>query len=83
MRPGNPSLYQGFDGRYHGSYRGRLALDGEHFADCSTPAAVARLNQFRDCLVVVEDAETEATGWGNCQTYVTGAWPAFGLAAPG
>ena len=72
-------LYHGFDGKHHGSYRGRLALEGEHFADCSTPEAVARLNQFRDCLIVVEDAETGATGWGNCQTYVTGAWPDFGL----
>lgn len=75
-------LYHGFEGKFHGSYRGRLALDGEYFADCSMPGAVALLNQFRDCLIVVEDTETGATGWGNCQTYVTGAWPEFGLTAP-
>lgn len=73
-------LYRGFDGKYHGSYRGRLAVEGEYIADCSTPEAVARLNQFRDCLIVVEDTETGATGWGNCQTYVTGQWPEMGLA---
>lgn len=72
-------LYHGFDGRHHGQWRGALAVDGEHFADCSTPAAVARLNQFRDCLIEVHDAETGAAGWGNCQTWVQGDWPEFGL----
>lgn len=72
-------LYLGFDGRRHGSYRGELLVEGEYFTDCSTPKSVARLNQFRDCLIVVTDHETGATGWGNCQTYVSGAWPEFGL----
>lgn len=72
-------LYHGFDGKRHGSYRGPLAVEGEYFADCSTAESVARLNQFRDCLVVVTDQETGATGWGNCQTYVAGPWPEFGL----
>lgn len=72
-------LYHGFDGKHHGSWRGKLHLEGEHFVDCSTPEAVKRLNQFRDCLIVVSDPETGATGWGNLQTYVSGAWPDFGL----
>ncbi|MBS0305700.1 MAG: hypothetical protein JSR43_10055 [Proteobacteria bacterium] len=72
-------LYHGFDGRYHGQWRGRLAVDGEHFADCSTPEAVARLNQFRDCLVELRDSATGATGIGNCQTWVQGRWPELGL----
>jgi hypothetical protein len=72
-------LYNGFDGEHHGSYRGPLNVEGEYFADCSTAESVARLNQFRDCLVVVTDTETGATGWGNCQTHVAGAWPEFGL----
>jgi hypothetical protein len=73
-------LYHGFDGKRHGQWRGRLAVDGEHFADCSTPENVARLNQFRDCLIEVQDPETGATGWGNCQTWVQGRWPELGLA---
>lgn len=72
-------LYHGFDGRHHGQWRGPLHVEGEHFVDCSTPEAVARLNQFRDCLIEVHDAETGATGIGNCQTWVQGRWPDFGL----
>ena len=64
-------LYHGFEGRHHGSWRGRLDVDGEYFADCSTPESVARLNQFRDCIIRVHDHSTGATGWGNCQTYVS------------
>ena len=74
-------LYHGFDGKHHGQWRGRLHVDGEHFVDCSTPEAVARLNQFRDCLVEVSDSETGAVGVGNCQTWVQGCWPDFGLPA--
>ena len=72
-------LYHGFDGNYHGQWRGPLHVEGEHFADCSTPAAVARLNQFRDCLIEVRDEETSAVGVGNCQTWVQGRWPDLGL----
>ncbi|CAB1367316.1 conserved protein of unknown function [Denitratisoma oestradiolicum] len=72
-------LYHGFDGMHHGQWRGKLLVEGEHFADCSLPEAVARLNQFRDCLIEVTDSETGARGWGNCQTYVNGKWPELGL----
>lgn len=72
-------LYHGFDGRYHGQWRGPLAVDGEHFADCSTPEAAARLNQFRDCVIEVRDGDTGAVGIGNCQTWVQGCWPELGL----
>lgn len=65
-------LYHGFDGQYHGSWRGDDHLAGEYFADCSTPGAVARLNQFRDCCVEAVDESTGAVGWGNCQTWVSG-----------
>jgi hypothetical protein len=67
-------LYHGFDGKHHGSWQGPLHLEGEYFADCSAPESVARLNQFRDCLIRVRDHRTGATGWGNCQTYVSGDW---------
>lgn len=72
-------LYHGLDGKHHGQWRGPLHVDGEYFADCSTPAAVARLNQFRDCLIEVRDEETGAVGVGNCQTWVHGRWPELGL----
>ena len=62
-------LYHGLDGRFHGQWRGPLLVEGEYCADCSSPAAVARLNQFRDALVTVFDPLTGATGWGNCQTW--------------
>jgi len=65
-------LYHGFDGKHHGSWMGPLHVEGEHFADCSTPESVARLNQFRDCIIRVHDHSTGATGWGNCQTYLIG-----------
>ncbi|MDY0072003.1 MAG: hypothetical protein RBR77_05080 [Thauera sp.] len=73
-------LYHRLDGRNHGSYRGPLHVEGEYFADCSQPEVVAILNQFRDCLIEVVDSATGAQGWGNCQTYVSGAWPQMGLA---
>lgn len=59
--------------------RNRRCLEGEYFADCSMPEAVQRLNQFRDCLVQLRDEHTGAIGWGNCQTFITGAWPEMGL----
>lgn len=72
-------LYHGFDGKHHGQWRGKLCVEGDYFADCSLPASVARLNQFRDCMIEVVDSETGARGWGNCQTYLHGAWPDLGL----
>lgn len=74
-------LYLGLDGKHHGTWLGPDHLEGEHVPDCSDPAAVARLNQFRDCMIRAVDPATGATGWGNCQTLVSGAWPAFGLGA--
>lgn len=68
-------LYHGFDGHHHGEWRGELHVDGEYFADCSTPDSVARLNQFRDCLVALHDDAEGAVGIGNCQTWVQGEWP--------
>jgi hypothetical protein len=72
-------LYHGFEGKYHGQWRGPLLVEGEYIADCSTPEAAARLNQFRDCLVEARDEETGAVGLGNCQTWVQGCWPELGL----
>lgn len=63
-------LYLGFDGHYHGEWRGELHLDGEYFADCSLPETARRLNQFRDCVMRVCDESTGMTGIGICQTWV-------------
>lgn len=72
-------LYLGFDGHYHGEWRGALHLDGEYFDDCSTAANATRLNQFRDCLMAFHDSATGVTGTGICQTWVQGRWPDMGL----
>jgi hypothetical protein len=65
-------LYHGLDGRFHGQWRGPLNVEGDFVADCSTPEAVARLNQFRDALIEVRDPITGDIGIGNCQTWVSG-----------
>jgi hypothetical protein len=72
-------LYLGFDDQHHGSWRGPLHLDGEYFENCADPKTVERINQFRDCMIRVTDPVGGGVGWGNCQTYVAGAWPEFGL----
>lgn len=71
--------YHGGDGQYHGSWRGEDFLDGDHVKDASDPSVIARYNQFRDCMIRVEDPVGGGIGFGNCQTYVHGAWPDFGL----
>jgi hypothetical protein len=71
--------YHGGDGHFHGSWRGEQFVDGDHVADASLPQVIERYGQFRDCLIRVEDPAGGGVGWGNCQTYVHGAWPAFGL----
>ncbi|MGL4564880.1 MAG: hypothetical protein ACRCVD_06275, partial [Halioglobus sp.] len=60
-------------------WRGELFVDGDHVRDASAPAAIQRYKQFRDCMIRVEDPVGGGSGWGNCQTYVLGSWPDFGL----
>ncbi len=71
--------YHGGDDHYHGSWRGELHVDGDHVADASAPDVLARYKQFRDCMIKVEDPVGGGVGWGNCQTYIHGPWPDFGL----
>jgi hypothetical protein len=71
--------YHGGDGAYHGSWRGQQFVDGDYVADASELAVIERYKQFRDCMIRVEDPVGGGVGWGNCQTYVHGAWPEFGL----
>lgn len=56
-----------------------LHVEGDYYSDCSDSGAVAKLNQFRDCIIDVEDPFGGGVGWGNCQTFVMGEWPDFGL----
>jgi hypothetical protein len=76
-----PGLYFGFDGHYHGEWRGRSHVDGERIADCSDPEQARRLHQIRDTVVHVVDRAAGAEGWGNCQPMITGAYPDLGLTA--
>lgn len=71
--------YHGGDGHHHGSWRGQLHVDGDHVRDTSQVEVIQRYNQFRDCMIRAEDPEGGGIGWGNCQTYVHGPWPEFGL----
>lgn len=73
-------LYFGLDGHHHGEWRGESHVDGERFADCSTPEMARRLHQIRDTVVRVHDPVGGATGWGNCQPIAYGPWPELGLA---
>jgi hypothetical protein len=72
-------LYFGFEGHWHGEWRGPLHVDGEHVADCADVATAHRIHQFRDCVVKVEDPAGGGSGWGNAQTLATGPHPDLGL----
>lgn len=65
-------LYFGFDGHYHGGWRGALHTDGERIADCTTLESAKRLHQCRDTVVRVTDPVGGGTGWGNWQPVMVG-----------
>ncbi len=71
--------YHGGDNYHHGSWRGELHVDGAYAADTSVTDVVERYTQFRDCMIKIEDPVGGGIGWGNCQTYIHGPWPEFGL----
>jgi hypothetical protein len=74
-------LYFGFEGKYHGQWRGALDVSGEHVTDCADPTVARRLHQHRDAVVHLRDESTGTRGWGNAQTIVIGAFPELGLTA--
>jgi hypothetical protein len=74
-------LYFGFDGHWHGEWRGEQHVDGEHLPNCADPETARRLHQLRDCVVRVDDPVGGGRGWGNMQTLVTGPHPDMGLTA--
>jgi hypothetical protein len=54
-------LYGGWEGHFHGEFRGELVVEGEHVVDCHLPAVARRLHQHRDCIVRVDDPATGAS----------------------
>ncbi len=72
-------LYFGFDGHWHGQWRGDLHVDGEHIADCTDPTTARRIHQMRDNLVRVDDPAGRGVGFGNMQTIFAGPHPEIGL----
>ena len=74
-----PGLYLGFDGRKHGSWKGPLEVEGEHFPDTLDITTLKRIRQLRDCPIRV--TEGDAIGYGIMETIIHGADPALGLTA--
>jgi hypothetical protein len=74
-----PGLYLGFDGRKHGSWKGPLELEGEHFPDTLDVATLKRIRQVRDCPIRV--TEGDAVGYGIMETIIHGGHPELGLTA--
>ena len=72
-------LYFGFDGHWHGEWRGPQHVDGEHIADCTTFDEARRLHQLRDCIVRVDDPVGGGVGVGNLQSLFAGPHPELGL----
>jgi len=63
----------------HGSWQGRLQLDGEYIADCWEDEQQDLLGQFRDTPIRVR--EGDATGYGIMESIISGEWPELGLTA--
>ena len=69
--------YGAWDGNKHGSWKGRLHIDGEYIADCASDENLARLGQFRDTPIRVRDGD--AVGYGIMESLIGGVWPELGL----
>ncbi len=74
-----PGLYLGFDGRKHGSWKGPLELEGEHFANTLDVETLKRIRQVRDCPIRV--TEGDAVGYGIMETIIHGEHSDLGLTA--
>lgn len=74
-----PGLYLGFDGKKHGSWKGQLEVEGEHFADTLDRRTLERIRQVRDCPIRV--MEGNASGFGIMETIIHGEHPELGLTA--
>jgi hypothetical protein len=74
-------LYFGLDGHWHGQWRGKLLVEGEHTSDCADLATAQRLHQLRDCIVRVDDPVGGGVGYGNLEALAFGPHPDLGLTA--
>jgi hypothetical protein len=70
-------LYFGFKGYRHGQWHGPQHLDGERYADASSPATVKEIHQLRDC--VIRCREGDAVGYGIFESMVIGEHQRYGL----
>ena len=69
-------LYFGLDGHHHGEWRGKLHVDGEHIADCTTPETrgASIRSATRSCgstirsVVVGVGATSRRRSWGSGPT---------------
>jgi hypothetical protein len=71
--------YGAWKGHVHGSWQGRLRVDGEHIADCWDDEHLRSLGQFRDTPIRVR--EGDAVGYGIMESIMSGVWPELGLTA--
>jgi hypothetical protein len=71
--------YGTFNGHIHGSWRGKLHLEGEYFQDCWSRESLKTLGQLRDTPVRVR--EGDAVGYGIVESLIHGEWPELGLTA--
>lgn len=71
-------LYFGFKGHRHGQWHGAQHIDGERYADVSTPETAREVHQLRDC--VIRCREGDAVGYGIFESMVIGEHPRYGLA---
>ncbi|RDH74774.1 hypothetical protein DVS77_29290 [Mycolicibacterium moriokaense] len=69
--------YGAWEGHKHGSWKGKLHVDGEYIADCASDENLARLGQFRDTPIRVRDGG--AVGYGIMESLIGGVWPELGL----
>ncbi len=71
--------YGSWKDHIHGTWRGRLDLDGEYIADCSDEEHLPLLGQLRDLPVRVREGDAE--GYGILESIISGTWPDLGLTA--
>ncbi|MBL7499089.1 hypothetical protein I6A84_02630 [Frankia sp. CNm7] len=71
--------YGSWNGHIHGSWLGKLHLDGEYLKDCWSDENLRVLGQLRDTPVRVR--EGDAVGYGIMESLIHGEWPELGLTA--
>lgn len=73
-------LYMGYQGNYHGTWRGPLHIEGEKWDDTSDIHKLG-IGQLRDA--VCEFRCGNDVGYGIFETIIVGDWPEFDLKADG